>query len=150
MNIIKSNTYTLVNTNPFDMPLPLSFELWNSDVRLATYNINEYGEIEYTFNQDTDCKILTSTSRKLTMNDIYFLLSARVFSDKSSDAQYRLYFLGLTAYNPYHIIRCTHGILPTDTYWIKFSDENLSFSQAICDMQSRTQTPYYPSHEKAQ
>ena len=42
-------------------------------------------------------------------------------------------------YNPYDIVRKTHGMLRGDSYWIKFKDEELTYRTAREDWKS-----YYP------
>jgi hypothetical protein len=129
MKVIKSRTYNVVSTDPFDIPLPLEFELMSGNAMLASYKIHESGQVDYQFNGATKEKILTSTTRPLELNDIYFLFSSRVVPDKTPFTQEELDRFGLDEYNPYDILRKTHGILPNcpDCYWIKFAGEELTY-----------------------
>jgi len=133
MKIIKSRTYNVINTEPFDMPLPLEFELMSGNALLATYTIHENGQVDYKFNGSSKERILTSTVRPLELNDIYFLFSSRVFQDKTPFTQSELERFGVEEYNPYEIARKTHGIIPgnCDRYWFKFSGEDLTFKKAL-------------------
>ncbi|MCL1904031.1 MAG: hypothetical protein FWF94_06425 [Oscillospiraceae bacterium] len=131
MKIIKSNTYNVVNTEPFDIPLPLKFELMYGNGLLASYTIHEDGRVDYSFSSSAKEPILTSTARPLELNDIYFLFSSRVFQDKTPFTELELARFGLDEYNPYEIARKTHGIMPIDRYWIKFQgDEDMTYKKA--------------------
>ena len=130
MKIIKSRTYNVISTDPFDMPLPLEFELMSGNALLATYQIHENGQVDYKFNSSAKERILTSTARPLELNDIYFLFSSRVFPDKTPFTQCELERFGVEEYNPYEIVRKTHGIMPIDRYWIKFKGEELTYKKA--------------------
>ena len=130
MKIIKSHTYNVVNTEPFEFPKPIKFELMYGNGLLATYEIHEDGQVDYSYNSAAKEPILTSTSRPLELNDIYFLFSSRVFQDKTPFTEGELLRFGVEEYNPYEIVRKTHGIMPIDRYWIKFSDEDLTYKKA--------------------
>ena len=145
MKVIKSNTYNVVNTEPFDIPLPIEFELMYGNGLLASYSIHEDGQVDYSFSSTAKEPILTSTARPLELNDIYFLFSSRVFQDKTPFTESELMRFGIEEYNPYEIVRKTHGILPIDRYWIKFSDDkNLTYKKA-----EKNFTSYYnPPDEK--
>ncbi|MCL2634342.1 MAG: hypothetical protein FWD34_07525 [Oscillospiraceae bacterium] len=136
MKVIKSNTYNVVNTEPFDIPKPLEFELLSGNSLLAAYTIQEDGRVDYSFNPGSKERILTSTSRPLDLNDIYFLLSSRVFPDKMPFTRNELDRFGIYEYNPYEIARKTHGIMPADRYWFRFFGEDLSFKKASEDFNS--------------
>ncbi|MDR0223330.1 MAG: hypothetical protein LBI38_07365 [Oscillospiraceae bacterium] len=146
MKVIKSHTYNVVNTDPFDMPAPLEFEMFCGNSLLAAYKINEDGRVDYSYNPASNDKVLTSTHRPLDMRDIYFLFSSRVFPDKTPFTRNELDRFGIEEYNPYEIMRKTHGILPADRYWFKFSDETLSYKKASEDFNSYFVNPVSPSH----
>jgi len=130
MKIIKSNMYNVVNTDPFDIPLPLEFELYCGNALLAAYKIHEEGKVDYSFNPASGDKILTSTHRPLDLRDIYFLFASRVFPDNMPYTHIELERFGVEEYNPYEIIRKTHGIMPADQYWFKFPGEELTYKKA--------------------
>ncbi|MDR0196884.1 MAG: hypothetical protein LBI36_01510 [Oscillospiraceae bacterium] len=136
MKIIKSNTYNVVNTDPFDMPSPLEFEMFCGNSLLAAYKIHQDGRVDYSYNPASNEKVLTSTNRPLELRDIYFLFSSRVFPDKTPFTRNELDRFGIDEYNPYAIMRKTHGILPADRYWFKFSDETLTYKKASDDFNS--------------
>jgi hypothetical protein len=98
---------------------------------LAAYKINEDGRVDYSYNPAGNEKILTSTSRPLTLHDIYFLFSSRIFPDKTPFTAAELSRFGIEEYNPYEILRKTHGINPADSYWFKFSDDNITYKAAL-------------------
>ncbi|MCL2754346.1 MAG: hypothetical protein FWD35_01345 [Oscillospiraceae bacterium] len=131
MKIIKSTTYAVIDTDPFDFPRPLEFELLCGNALLATYKVLENEQVDYRFNTKAGEKILTSTNRPLELKDIYFLFSSRVFPDKTPFTQAELTRFGLTEYNPYEILRRTHGIMPADRYWIRFAGEDLTHKKAL-------------------
>jgi hypothetical protein len=132
--IIKSYTYNVIGTDPFEMPLPVEFKLMNGNAHLATYKIHESGQVDYSFNASAKEPVLTSTVRPLELNDIYFLFSSRVFQDKTPFTDIELARFGIEEYNPYYIARKTHGIMPIDRYWIKFSDEeHINYKKASDD-----------------
>ncbi|MCL1867293.1 MAG: hypothetical protein FWF82_07785, partial [Oscillospiraceae bacterium] len=127
-NIIKSFTYNVINTDPFEMPRPLDFSLMSGNSLIASYTIHENGQVDYRFNSSAKDPVLTSTVRPLEMNDIYFLFSSRVFQDKTPYTAGHLERFDLEEYNPYEILRKTHGVMPIDRYWIKFSDDDEHFN----------------------
>ena len=131
MKIIKSLTYNVVSTDPFDIPLPLEFELMSGNSLLASYKIHENGQVDYKFNGAAKDRILTSTARPLELNDIYFLFSSRVFADKTPFTESELERFGVEEYNPYEILKKTHGVMPSplDRYWIKFAGESLTYKK---------------------
>ena len=131
MKIIKSFTYNVIDTEPFDFPRPLEFELYCGNALLAYYKVLENEQVDYRFNSKANEKILTSTNRPLELKDIYFLFSSRVFPDKAPFTQSELERFGLIEYNPYEILRRTHGIMPSDRYWIKFAGVELTYKKAL-------------------
>ncbi|MCL2071296.1 MAG: hypothetical protein FWH07_03570 [Oscillospiraceae bacterium] len=153
MKIIKSNTYNVVSTDPFDIPLPLEFELMSGNSLLASYSIHEDGQVDYSFNPTAKDRILTSTARRLELNDIYFLFSSRVFQDKTPFTEGELRRFGIEDYNPYEVLRKTHGIMPIDRYWFKFSDEeDLTYKKAAKNFADYFKPPEMPesSNESAE
>jgi len=133
MKIIKSNTYNVVSADPFDIPMPLEFEVFFGNSLLAAYKIAEDGRVDYSFNPSSGSKMLTSTQRSLDLRDIYFLFSSRVFPDNMPFTQSELERFGVKEYNPYEIAKKTHGIMPADQYWFKFPGEDLTYKKAAED-----------------
>jgi len=129
MKVIKSNMYNVVNAEPFDIPKPLEFESHCGNSLLAVYKIDGDGRVDYSFNPESGNKVLTSTNRPLELRDVYFLFSSRVFPDNMPFTQSELKRFGVVEYNPYEIIRKTHGIMPSDQYWFKFSGEELTYKK---------------------
>lgn len=128
--LIKHNTYKMVDSQPFDIPLPLSFELWLENEPLIKYEIDEFKNVSYRVLTYFTEKILTNTSRALLIDDIYFLLSSRCVQNNNPYINAILTSYGLNEYNPYKIILITKGILPSDSYWIKFSHEEIDYQTA--------------------
>lgn len=129
--IIKAFTYYPISSDPFDMPLPIKFELHHANTLLCIYSVRDDLTVDYSYNANTDIPMLTIPDKSLTINDIYYLLRSRVFMDDPFIAPMELQRLGLTEYNPYDIILKTYGILPADAYWIKRSDDSSNFDDAI-------------------
>jgi len=129
MKIIKSNMYNVISAEPFDIPLPLEFEVFCGNSLLAVYKLGEDGRVDYSYNPKSSDKVLTSTHRPLEMRDIYFLFSSRVFPDHAPFTGSELKRFGVEEYNPYEIIRKTHGIMPGDQYWFRFSGEELTYKK---------------------
>ena len=131
MKVIKANSYIPVSAEPFMVPLPLHLELYYSNILLCVYTVSAEGVVDFTYNINTDIPILTPIHRKLKAEDIYFLIRSRIFPDNPYTAPMELYRLGLSSYQPYEILLKTHGILPSDCYWLKPADENISYSAAM-------------------
>ncbi len=131
MKIIKANSYIPVSGEPFDMPIPNRLELYYSNILLCVYMISDNKAVDFTYNINTDIPVLTPVHRKLKMEDIYFLIRSRIFPDNPYTAPAELSRFGLAAYEPYKILKKTHGILPIDSYWIKPADEDIDYSGAM-------------------
>ncbi len=129
MKIIKTGTYIPISPESFSLPLPLRLELFWANTLLCAYRIDSDMTVDFTYNINTDIPILTPVTRKLKIEDIYFLIRSRIF-DNSPYSAPMLKQLGLEKYEPYEILMKTHGMLPTDSYWIKRSDEQLNFEGA--------------------
>jgi hypothetical protein len=152
MKVIKSNTYNIVNPEPFEIPFPIVFELFTGNTLLAEYTISEAGVVDYSFNPNTSEKILTSIMRALTLNDIYFLFMSRIFPDKTPFTAMELERFELEEYHPYSIIRKTRGMLPGDKYWLRFENENINYKLALQDYRAyfeRSYRKYIESLEQA-
>ncbi|MCL2019565.1 MAG: hypothetical protein FWG70_07380 [Oscillospiraceae bacterium] len=131
MKIIKFNTYNVINSEPFEIPFPIVFELLSGNTLLAEYTISDNGVVDYSFNPNTSEKILTSIRRPLSLNDIYFLFSSRIFPDKTPYTAIEMERFGIVEYHPYAIIRKTRGMLPGDKYWFRFENENINYKTAL-------------------
>ncbi len=129
VKIIKSGSYIPVSSDAFALPLPLRLELFWANTLLCAYRINSDKTVDFTYNINTDIPILTPVTRKLKIEDIYFLIRSRIFDNSPCSAP-MLKQLGLEKYEPFEILLKTHGMLPTDSYWLKLSDEQLDFEDA--------------------
>ncbi|MCL2109762.1 MAG: hypothetical protein FWH20_10505 [Oscillospiraceae bacterium] len=142
MRIIKHNTYNMVNPEPFEIPFPLVFELLSGNTLLAEYSISDAGVVDYSFNPNSNEKILTSVTRPLTINDIYFLFASRVFPDKTPYTAMELERFEIYEYHIYNIIRKTRGMLPGDKYWLRFENENITHKYALHEYLSYYERAY--------
>ncbi|MCL2694287.1 MAG: hypothetical protein FWE60_04190, partial [Oscillospiraceae bacterium] len=131
MKIIKSHTYNIINPEPFEIPFPLVFELLSGNTLLVEYTISETGVVDYSFNPNTNEKILTSVRRALTLNDIFFLFTSRIFPDKTPYTAMEMERFEIYEYQPYNIIRKTRGMLPGDKYWLRFEGESINYKTAL-------------------
>ena len=129
--LIKAYTYYAISSDPFDMPLPVKFELHHANTLLCIYSVKDDLTVDYSYNANTDIPLLTPPDKSLTINDVYYVIRSRVFRDDPFITPMELQRLGLTEYNPYEIILKTYGILPADAYWIKRGDDSATFDDAI-------------------
>ena len=129
--ILKAYRYRLVDNHAFDLPLPLSFEVYREDMAVARYNISEDEAVSYEILTKFKENMLTTIRRPLMISDIYYLFSCRVFQDKTPFTYPELTLMGLEKYSVYEILRRTHGITPFDEYWLKFEGESLTYDEAL-------------------
>lgn len=129
--VIKAHTYLPISSDPFDMPLPIKFELHHANTLLCVYSVGADETVDYSYNANTDIPLLTPPDKALKMADIYYIIRSRVFRDDPYITPFELQRLGLEEYNPYEIMLKTYGILPTDAYWLKRADDSSAFEDAI-------------------
>jgi hypothetical protein len=142
MKVIKSNTYNIINPEPFEIPYPLVFELLSGNTLLAEYTISDTGVVDYSFNPNAGEKILTSIRRPLSINDIYFLFTSRIFPDKTPYTAMEMERFGIEDYHPYTIIRRTRGMLPGDKYWLRFDGEEINYKAALQEHRNYYENSY--------
>lgn len=65
-----------------------------------------------------------------TIERVYNFILERWIPEERPDVMDRLHDLGLTEYNPWEIIKKTHGVMRDDYLWIKFEGENLTWEEA--------------------
>ena len=129
--VIKARTYFPISSDPFEMPIPIKFELHHANTLLCIYSVKNDLSVDYSYNANTDIPMPTPPDKYLTINDIYYIIRSRVFQDNPYTPPMELERLGLEEYNPYEIILKTYGIMPADAYWLKRSDDSSSFDDAI-------------------
>ena len=62
--------------------------------------------------------------------DIFYVnqfIEGRCFEEGNADRNFFLADLGLSSYNPWEIVKKTHGFLWDDYMWIRFNGENLTW-----------------------
>ncbi len=148
--IIKANKYRLVDNHAFDMPLPLKFEILNKDSAVAEYEISEDENVSYRILTKYKEEMLTTIRRPLSISDIYYLFSCRVFQDRTPFTLFELSLLGLEKYNVYNILQKTRGVTPFDTYWIKFDGDTCTYDEALEAFNSITAPAYISAAEAEQ
>ena len=129
--ILKWNRYRLVDNHAFDMPLPLKFEIRKKDCAVAEYEISEDEKISCRILTKYKEDMLTTIRRPLTISDIYYLFSCRVFQDRTPFTMFELALLGMEKYNVYNILKKTRGITPFDEYWIRFDGDECTYDKAL-------------------
>ena len=143
--ILKAYRYRLVDNHAFDLPLPLSFEIYRVDMAVASYEISGDEAVSYTILTKFKEYMLTTIRRPLTISDIYYLFSCRVFQDKTPFTYPELSLMGLEKYSVYEILRRTHGITPFDEYWLKFEGESLTYDEALEQFRALTAAAPMPA-----
>ena len=129
-SVLKGNRYRLVDNSAFELPLSVKYVLFKEDIEIAEYEVVN--------NEKVSCKIITKykenmitpIDRPLTISDIYYFFSTRVFQDRTPFTETELSLLGLDRYNVYNIIRKTRGVTPYDNYWLKFDGDKCDFEKA--------------------
>ena len=124
--IVKRNTYRLVDSNSFELPVPFRFEVMKKDVIIAEYEIIDGENIVCNIITKHKEDMLTTVHRPLVISDIHFLFSCRVFQDYTPYTLNMLERVGLQKYNVLDILYKTHGVIPYDSYWIRFENEQLT------------------------
>ena len=151
--IVKYNTYRLIDSNYFELPLPFRFDILKKDIPIASYEITEDEQIVCNIITKYKEDMLTSVRRPLSISDIYFLFSCRVFQDMTPYTAHMLSCIGLEKYNIPEILYRTHGIIPYDNYWIRFDGEEINYEQAKASFDSMMEPPVvaqpYPAAEAA-
>lgn len=122
MKLLKHYEYHAIMPEPFAIPLPVYFELYYDDLKLATYRIADELWIDYTYDNSYGISVITPEKDVISMSDIYFLFTCRVFERTFPYAAQELNILGLKDYNPFNIAKKTHGLMQNDKYWIRFPD----------------------------
>lgn len=108
-----------------------SFETWfqnrktsdvsiTSDRAVVTYTINpliqNVIELPFGFRED------------ITLEDVYRFLESRCMPKGRKDQmQEYLISLRLEEYNPWEIVKKTHGVMWEDFLWLRFPEENLTW-----------------------
>lgn len=131
MSVLKANRYRIVANSAFEMPLPLNFRVMKKDSPVASYEISADETIMFHVITKYKEDMITPLNRKLTITDIYYLFSCRVFQDRTPYTAHQLSQLGLSKYNVYDILCKTRGITPFDTYWIKFDGDECDYDEAL-------------------
>ena len=64
---------------------------------------------------------------RLDLPRVYEFLENRWFERARADVPEQLEYLGLTEYNPWEIVKKTHGVMFEDFIWIRFEGENITW-----------------------
>jgi len=63
----------------------------------------------------------------ITIQDIKNCFEIRAIPKNRTNINKILNNLGLKEYDIYDVIKATHGISPSDSFWFKFDDENIKY-----------------------
>ena len=130
-NVLKRNRYRLVDNHSFELPLPMKFELYKEDKPVAEYEISADQRVSCRIITQFKEEMLTPINRPLSISDIYFFLSSRVFQEYTPFARNALSSLGLEKYSVMDIVRKTRGMTPFDNYWVKFEGDSCGYDDAL-------------------
>ncbi len=139
--VVKYNTYRLIDTNSFELPLPFRFEILKKDFPVAEYEILDEDNVVCNIITRHKEDMITPIARPLSLSDIHYLFSCRVFQNFTPYTAHMLRCVGLEKYNVFDIITRTHGIIPYDNYWLRFNGESLSYEQASSAFDSMMAEP---------
>lgn len=64
---------------------------------------------------------------KMDLDRVYQFISYRCFEEGRGDKEELLELLGLEEYNPWEIIKKTHGRLFEDYLWVRFPEDNIKW-----------------------
>lgn len=63
-----------------------------------------------------------------TFKDFEYFLGERCFPKERANCKELLRSLGLSHYNPYDIVKITHGVMYSDYIWLRFEGERLCYN----------------------
>ncbi len=129
-SVLKGNRYRLVDNRSFELPLPIKYELLKEDDPIAEYEISKDEKVTCHILTKFKENMITPIYRPLTISDVYYFFSCRVFQDRTPFTMTELSLLGLERYNVYDIIRKTRGVTPFDTYWLRFDGDKCDYNTA--------------------
>ncbi len=129
-NVLKGYRYRIVDNRSFELPLPIKYVLLKEDNEIAEYEVLKNENVNYKIITKFKENMITPIDRPLTISDIYYFFSCRVFQDKTPFTGTELKLLGLDQYNVYDIIRKTRGITPYDNYWLRFDGDHCDYKSA--------------------
>ncbi len=143
--VVKYNTYRLIDNNSFELPLPFRFDIYRKEYLVAEYEITEDERVECNIITKHKENMITPVHRPLTLSDVHYLFSCRVFQDMTPYTAHMLKCVGLEKYNVLDIITRTHGIVPYDNYWLRFGDEDLNYELATESFNAMMAEPVVPA-----
>ena len=146
--VLKCNRYRLVDNRSFELPLPMKYVLLKEDSPVAEYDISTDERVSCRILTKYKEEMLTPINRPLSISDIYFFLSSRVFQENTPFAANALSLVGLEKYNVLEIAKITRGITPYDEYWLKFEGDTFNYEQAL-DNFNKIFSPSAPAFEPA-
>ena len=108
-----------------------SFEYLDKDTVLAKVYIDGDTVVVENYTNDVIDKPFGNCENP-TIDNVKELFLERCFPETRVNAKQILRSMGIDYYDPYRIIRKTHGVLIEDCYWIRFSDEDVCWKDVNC------------------
>ena len=82
-SVLKGNRYRLVDNRSFDLPLPLKYVLLKEDTEIAEYEVLQDESVSCRIITKFKEDMITPVHRPLTISDVYYFLSSRIFQDNT-------------------------------------------------------------------
>ncbi len=66
---------------------------------------------------------------RISLFELGEILTTRCWEENRSDIDELLHLIGLHTYDPYAIVRRTHGLMAQDPIWFRFEGERLTYRE---------------------
>lgn len=106
-----------------------SFEVFWKDELTARVRVNGPEIIVSRYTQHPAKQIFAK--EKMSRNQLNEVLALRCFERGRADINEKLKAIGVSSYNPYEIIKKTHGVSYNDFIWIRFPGETLTSADVL-------------------
>ncbi len=100
--------------------------MWKDEKTADVYVSEDHKTVRIEKYTDHCCKMPFGGNNN-TIERIYNFLCDRWIPAARSDMKERLRDLGLSEYNPWEIVKKTHGVMWEDSIWLKFEGETLEW-----------------------
>ena len=106
-----------------------SFEVYWKDEIMARVYVKKKNVIVSRFSDNPGRQLFAE--KKMTRYQLGKILELRCFEKGRPDIDEILNHLGLKEYNPYEIVRKTHGVSHNDFIWFRFPGENITSKDVL-------------------
>lgn len=112
----------------FEKLQPFECEVYDRDVKTAyIYISSDRKTIKYErFTKGIEY-MLPYAFDNPTLEQLYDFIESRCMDRRRTQMPKYLEVLGLAEYNPYEIVKKTHGVMWEDFLWMKFPNENITW-----------------------